>query len=150
MRRCCCQTCTRQEAEANWQYVREQAANPHRLAQLSTDEQWAAFDSKHQSEMEASGYRRVATVRAVGDAEVAYHWVNHEAKEARIELREYEEECVRLDSYVVEMAESEMKWEQIRQGIDANNACYNPGDPEYWEELNWWEYAQLHSLWKLQ
>ena len=76
----------RDKADANWQYVREQAANPHRLAQLSTDEQWAEFDRKHQSEMEASGSRRVATVRAVGDAEVAYHWLNHEAKEARIEL----------------------------------------------------------------
>ena len=74
--------------------------------------------------------RRVAAERAVGSAEMAQYATDYEAKEARIELQEYEEECARRDEFDLEMADNEKKWEQIKQGIADNNACHTPDDPE--------------------
>jgi hypothetical protein len=62
-------------------------------------------------------------------------WAKHEAKEARIDLDEYEKERRRQDAKALQMADMaaahEEKVRQIEEGIAANNALYNPGDPEY-------------------
>eukprot|EP00966_Prymnesium_polylepis_P329703 7385378-Prymnesium_polylepis.1 len=50
----------RDKARANWDYVREQALNPHRLAQLTTPEQWDADNKKSRSYMEESRQRLLA------------------------------------------------------------------------------------------
>ena len=84
-----------EKAQANWDYVREQAVNPHRLAQFSTDEQWAAWDKKCQCEMDASRARLSAALRAFCDAEMAQFSAQHEVKGARFEMRDYEAECSR-------------------------------------------------------
>ena len=139
----------RDRARANWEYVREQAVNPHRLAQLSTSEQWDANDKRCRSDMDASRARLLAAESAVGDAEEVQYWAKFEEKEARFELKEHDEERARKAEYEREKAESAGKWVQIAEGIRSHNACYNAWDAEYWEP-DAREYLLLHSLWKLQ
>ena len=55
----------REHVQAAWEYAREQAVNPHRLSQLSTDEQWAAWSKRSREEIEACGVRRVAAASAL-------------------------------------------------------------------------------------
>jgi hypothetical protein len=139
----------RDQAQAAWEYVREQAGNPHRLAQLTTDAQWDAFEKKLKSDMDTARARLLAAERAVGDAEEANYWAKYEVKEARIELKEHDDEHARKADFEREKAESAEKWGQIAQGISAHNACYNTWDREYWEP-DAWELTQLHGLWKIQ
>ena len=72
----------------------------------------------------------------------------HEAKEAHIELDEYEAELRRKGRFQRKQAEEADKWSQIAQGIAANNAMHSTDDPEYWEP-DAWELTQLHGMWKL-
>ena len=88
-------------------------------------------------------------VVAVGDAEEADDWAKFELMEARIELKEHDDERARKAEYEREQADSAEKWSQIAQGIRSHNACYNNWDPKYWEP-DAGELLQLHRLWKLQ
>ena len=139
----------RDRARANWEYVREQAGNPHRLAQLTTEAQWDAHDERCRSDMDASRSRLLAAERAVADAEEADYWAKHEMKEARFDLKVHDEECARKAEYARERAASDEKFAQIRQRINSHNALYNTWDREYWNP-DALEILQLHRLWKLQ
>eukprot|EP00966_Prymnesium_polylepis_P158305 3659189-Prymnesium_polylepis.1 len=54
-----------------------------------------------------------------------------EAEEARRDLDEYEKEQRRQGRRMAQEFMNQDKWEQIDEAITANNALYNPGDPEY-------------------
>ena len=93
--------------------------------------------------------RNTAAERAIGEPKQALYWAKHEAKEARIELDEFEKAQRRQGRRQAREAEEAEKWEQIKEGIAYNNTMYAPGDPEYWEP-DAWEYSQLvHRMWKL-
>ena len=88
--------------------------------------------------------RYTAAGRAIGEPEQALYWAKHEAKEARIELDEYEKELRRqgrrqAQEQLDAQLESE-KWEQIKEMIAENHTLYAPNDPEYWSPTAW-EYA---------
>ena len=78
-------------------------------------------------------HRLLAAERTIGDAEEAQFLAKHEAKEARIELDEYEAELRRKGRFQRKQAEEADKWSQIAQGIAANNAMHSTDYPEYWE-----------------
>ena len=126
--------------------MREQAVNPHRLAQLTTPEQWDADDKKRQSDMEASRARLLAAERAVGDAEEADYSAKYEVKEARFELKEHDDERARKADLEHEKAESAEKWAQIAQGIRSHNVCYNTWDGEYYKPDVMGAYAVAQPL----
>jgi hypothetical protein len=138
----------REKAQAAWEYAREQASNPHRIAQLAGTDRWAAWDKEQNSNMDACGMRRCAAERAVGDAEMGLFQAQYEAKEARIELTEYEEAQREQAARQLRAADEQEKWSQIAQGLASNNAMCTPDDPEYWEP-DADELLRLHSLWKL-
>ena len=142
----------RDKAKAAWDYAREQASNPHRVAQIP-DDKWAAWSKNSSSEMEAARLRYCASERAIGDPEQALFWATHELKEARFDLNEYEKERGRQEAWQMQMAnmdaEHEEKVRQIEAGIADNNALCSPGDPEYWDP-DPQEAAILYRLWKLQ
>ena len=77
----------------------------------------------------------------------------HEAKEAHIDMWEYEKERNRKEAWQQKMAdmdtEHEEKVRQIEAGIADNNALYNPGDLGYWDP-DAREAALLYRLWKVQ
>eukprot|EP00966_Prymnesium_polylepis_P056289 1302331-Prymnesium_polylepis.1 len=54
-----------------------------------------------------------------------------EAEEARRDYDEYEKEQRRRGREMAQELVNRKKWEQIDEAIAANNALYNPGDPEY-------------------
>ena len=142
----------RDHAKAAWDYAREHASNPHRIAQIPEDK-WAAWSKKSSGEVEAARLRYCASERAIGDPEQALFWATHELKEARFDLNEYEKERGRQDAWQMQMAkmdaEHEEKVRQIEAGIAHNNALYNPGDPGYWDP-DAREAALLYRLWKVQ
>ena len=88
----------RDKAKAAWDYAREHASNPHRIAQIP-DDKWAAWSKKSSSEMEDARVRYCAAERAIGDPEDALFWAKHELKEARFDLDEYEKERGRQDAW---------------------------------------------------
>ena len=141
-------TRARDQAKSAWDYALEQSRNPHRSAQIPED-RWAAWDKQEKAALETARARYVTAERAIGGPEQDLVWAKLEAKEARIELEEYEKELRRQSRMQAREAEEAEKWEQIKEGIDYNNAMYAPGDPEHWEP-DAWEYAQLHRMWKLQ
>ena len=138
----------RDRAQANWDCVREQAGNPHRLAQLTTEAQWDAHDERCRRDMDASRSRLLAAGRAIGDAEEADDRAKFELKEARIELKEHDDECARMAEYERERAESEEKWAQIKAGVSAHNALYNTWDREYFKP-DALQLMEMHRRWKL-
>eukprot|EP00966_Prymnesium_polylepis_P237013 5481509-Prymnesium_polylepis.1 len=91
----------------------------------------------------------MAAVRAIGEPEDALFWAKHEAKEARIDLDEYEKGQRRQARRATQEFVNAEKWEQIGGAIAENNALYIPGDPEY-IALTVEGYTKLHSRWKLQ
>ena len=142
----------RDKAKAAWEYAREQASNPHRIAQIP-DDKWAAWSKRTSSEMEDARLRYCAAERAIGEPEDALFWAKHELKEARFDLDEYAKERSRQDAWSLKMAmmdaEHEEKVSQIEAGIAHNNAMCNPGDAEYWDP-DPQEAAILYRLWKVQ
>ena len=86
--------------------------------------------------------RYTAAERAIGEPEQALYWAKHEAKEARIELDEYEKELRRRSRRQAQEQLEDMKWEQIKEMIAENHSLHAPGDPEYWSPTAW-DYAQL-------
>ncbi|MDC0525790.1 hypothetical protein OAO87_02230 [bacterium] len=138
----------RDQAKAAWEHARERYSNPHRSAQIPED-RWAAWDKQEKAALEAARVRYTAAERAIGEPEQALYWAKYEAKEARIELEEYEKAQRREGRQRLVEAQEAEKWEQIREMIAENHALHAPTDPEYWEP-DAWEYAQLHRMWKLK
>ena len=137
----------RDQAKAVWEHAREHYSNPHRSAQIP-EERWAAWDKQEKSALEAARVRYTAAERAIGEPEQALYWAKFEAKEARIELDEYEKAQRREARQQLHEAQEAEKWVQIKEMITENHTLYAPTDPEYWEP-DAWEYAQIHRMWKL-
>jgi hypothetical protein len=137
----------RDQAKAAWEYAREHYSNPHRSAQIP-EERWAAWDKQEKAALEAARVRYTAAERAIGEPEQALYWAKYEAKEARIELDEYEKAQRREGRQRLLEAQEAEKWVQIKEMIAENHTLYAPTDPEYWEP-DAWEYAQIHRMWKL-
>ena len=97
---------------------------------------------------QAARVRYTAAERAITEPEQTLYWAKYEAKEARIELDEYEQAQRREGRQRLLEAQEAEKWEQIKEGIAHSNVMYPPGDPGHWEP-DAWEYAQLHRMWKL-
>ena len=90
--------------------------------------------------------RETAAEWAIGQPEQALYWAKYEAKEARIELDDYEKEQRREGRQrlqeAMQKAEDEEKWRRIEEGIRMNHQLNAPGDPEYWDP-DAWELGQL-------
>lgn len=70
--------------------------------------------------------RYTAAERAIGEPKQALYWAKHEAKEARIELDEFEKAQRRQGRRQAREAEEAEKWEQIKEGIAYNNTMLCP------------------------
>ena len=138
----------RDQAKAAWEYALEQSRNPHRSAQIP-EERWAAWDKQEKAALEAARVRYTAAEKAIGEPEQALVWAKLEAKEARIELDEFEKEQRRQGRRQAQEQLEDLKWEQIKEMVAENHSLHGPDDPEYWSPTAW-EYAQLMRMWKLQ
>ena len=136
----------RDQAKAAWEYALEQSRNPRRSVQIP-EERWAAWDKQEKVALEAARQHYVAAERAIGQPEQALVWAKLEAKEARIELDEFEKEQRRQGRRQAQELEEAEKWDQIKEGIEHNNAMHAPGDPDYWDP-DVQELMFLHSKWK--
>ena len=137
----------RDQAKAAWEYALEQSRNPRRSAQIP-EERRAAWDKQERSTLEAARQRYIAAERAIGEPEQALVWAKLDAKEARIELDEFEKAQRRQAREAARESINEQKWAQIGEAIAHNNATCNPGDPDY-IALTVEGYTKLHSRWKL-
>ena len=121
----------RDQAKAAWEYALEQSGNPHRSAQIP-EERWAAWDKQEKAALEAARVRYTAAEKAIGEPEQALVWAKLEAKEARIELDEFEKEQRRQGRRQAQEQLEDLKWEQIKEMVAENHSLHGPDDPEYW------------------
>ena len=137
----------RDRAKAAWEYALSESRNPRRAAQIP-EERWAQWEKQEASKLEAARVRYTAAERAIWPYEKAMREAKFEAEEARRDLDEYEKEQRRRGRRMAQEFMNQDKWEQIDEAITANNALYNPGDPEH-IALTVEGYTKLHSRWKL-
>ena len=114
-----------------YDYACDWAANPRRLAQIPLEKQ-QAWIRREESKVEDSRRRYITAERDLGPFEDGVFWAEHAAKEARIDLHEYERACVEKDRWQLEMAELDEQWCKMQECIEEHNEDYDSDDPEYW------------------